>query len=759
LTYLRHRMMKWFSVWLMICVCFATPALAQVLELAHDDGKAIFKSSLLAKQPARISHQKGVHYHWEFLGPSAQPREDEASGTGIPAYARRRGSGTGRINYLYAHRAHAELLWACSPTGGLWYTTDEGAHWREGGTDALPVSGVSSIAVNESNPREWVIATGDGDDQFTATNGLWYTRNAGKSYSCINGDEASTALPFHLLESPTFIGEIVAHPQQFRRMLVASTKGLWVCEDIFKRTSDFGPLGWLFGRTKRVPQWKRVAQSQCYDIEWLHGFRDGEVVAVGGEQFLLSMDGGITWEEQSMPDLSDLSAFPFRRMTLQYAESMPGFLHIMITCSEAVTASKLGPARLYLYDVVAKSWQFIRAMDGDVTNVIPTRGRAFAVSDLNPQWMACANVQPVNISVTGGKTFEKIAKNQMHDDVHHLLWSAREKALWACHDGGVSVSYDRGVSWEPRDNGIGAANVFGVSVSQSKDVRIAYGGYDVGGNYLRDGTWRHVSWGDGFETIISHADRDVVFTTSQNGGMQAAFDGHTFDEAIRPNAKSEWHTWIRMHPTQPNTIYCSGERLMRSVDLGESWQPIFDCKKIDSTAYNAYRFFLSPEHPQTIYVYVLTKGNAASPQLWVTHNVLEQDAQNVNWKRLAYVPIEGWIAGLCVDPQDAHKFWVLYTRRERDGKLWYFDGKSYQDQTRELADAYCESMVLEAGADARLYIGSDQGVYTKTRNEPQWTLLSGLPGVAVKSLAINYATRKIIAGTFGRGIWQADLHH
>jgi hypothetical protein len=741
-----------------IAMMLATSLLAQIDGIEHEDAKNMFKRQLIATRSNSTNQQSGIHYHWECLGPNAQPREDDASGTGVPAYARRRGNGTGRINYLYTHRTLPKLLWACSPAGGLWYTTNEGLDWKSGGTDALPVSGVSSIAVNEANPREWVIATGDGDDQFTATNGLWYTRNAGKSYSCINGEDPSTALPFHLLESATFIGEVVAHPLDFKRMIVASTKGLWVCEDVFRRSTDYGPLGWLFGRTKRVPQWKRVSQSQYYDIEWMHGFRNGEVVAAGGERLQISWNGGTTWEEHSSPDLSAIAAFPFHRMTLQYAESMPGFLYVMITCSESATASKLGPARLYLYDVVSKSWELIRVMDGEVTNVIPTRGRAFCVSDRNPLWMACANVQPVNLSYDGGKTFGKISKNQMHDDVHHIVWSCDESALWATHDGGVSMSRDGGLSWEPRDNGIGAANVFGVSVSQSKDLRIAYGGYDVGGNYLRDGTWRHASWGDGFETVISHANRDIVFTTSQNGAMQATFDGHAFDESIRPNAKTEWHTWIRMHPTEHNTIYCSGERLMRSVDLGETWQAIFDCKKVDSTAYNAYRFFLSPEHPSSMYVYVLSKGNAAQPQLWVTHNLLAEDAAQVSWQRISHVPVEGWIASVCIDPQDARKFWVLYSCRERDGKLWYYDGRSYQDQTRELADAYCESMVIEAGQEARLYIGSTLGVYTKSREEEAWKLLKGLPGVPVKSLAINYATQKIVAGTFGRGIWQADLY-
>jgi NADPH-dependent 7-cyano-7-deazaguanine reductase QueF-like protein len=56
-----------------------------------------------------------------------------------------------------------------------------------------------------------------------------------------------------------------------------------------------------------------------------------------------------------------------------------------------------------------------------------------------------------------------------------------------------------------------------------------------------------------------------------------------------------------------------------------------------------------------------------------------------------------------------------------------------------------------------LYIGSDRGVFTAEAVDLQWQRMSGLPGVAVKSMAINYATKKLIAGTFGRGLWQVDL--
>jgi hypothetical protein len=697
------------------------------------------------------------HFDWECMGPDYMPFEDENSGTGVPNYARGRGAGTGRINYLYAHSSDSKRLWACSPTGGIWYTIDEGNTWLEGGTDALPISGVSSVAVNERKPSQWVIATGDGDDQFAATNGVWLTRNRGKSYVCINGDDPSTALPFHLIDSPTYISEVVCAPNNFNLLVVASSRGLWVCDDASRKVSDYGPLGWIFGKSKRAPLWKRVAMGAFYDIEWLSDYSDGNTVVAAGESLYISADAGLHWEERALPDLSAISQFAFRRMVLNYSRDLPGFLYVLITCSERATQSKSGPAQLYLYDLNSQHWEFIRSMDGDAQNVHPTRARAFEVDPQNTDNMACANVQPVMLSSNGGRTFERVEKNQMHDDVHHILFSAKNKALWASHDGGVSWSTDGGMHWQSRCEGIGAANVFGVATAQSKDIRLAFGGYDVGGNYYRDGRWNHVSWGDGFECAMSNADRNVVFTTAQNGSISATFDGTNFNQTFRPNGKTEWHTWIRLHPTEYKTLFCAGERLRRSSDLGVSWETVFDCALMDTALHNAYKFFVSPDFPQTMYVYALNKGAMIQPQIWVSHNVLAKDSREVVWTRITYVPLDGWIAGIEVDPTDSSKFWLLYTRRESNGKLWYFDGNRYTDCTGKWGDAQCEALILQRSDEPRLYVGTDRGIFTSEAYSSNWLRMAGIPGTFVKSLAINYASKKLIAGTFGRGIWQVGL--
>jgi hypothetical protein len=207
----------------------------------------------LTRPPQRDEVTRRIDWQWEFLGPDIVPKENNPGGRAIPAYSVNRGNGTGRINYLFVHPNDKSKLWACSPTGGLWYTNNGGEKWLEGGTDQLPVSGVSSVAVNLKKTKQWIVSTGDGDDKFMFTNGLWRTYNGGKTYECINGTEPATALPFGgNNDLNTYISEVACSPTNFNQLLVASTKGLWYCEN---------------ARRKVIKKWKRISDGQFYDIE------------------------------------------------------------------------------------------------------------------------------------------------------------------------------------------------------------------------------------------------------------------------------------------------------------------------------------------------------------------------------------------------------------------------------------------------------------------------------------------------------------
>lgn len=713
------------------------------------------KSYAQGKSAQDITNTK--EWNWTCIGPDVKPEELNPGGKAIPAYAVNRGNGTGRINYLFIHPEDPQKLWACSPTGGIWFTRNGGKHWHQGGTDQLPIAGVSSVAINLNDPRQWICATGDGDDQFMFSDGVWITNNSGKSYYNINGSDPATALPFKFDSEPTYIGEVVSKPDNFGFVLLASNKGLWICDDVFGGKRNSKLARWTNRIKKTSQKWKRVVDGNFYDIEIIsHPTESENIIVASGEKLVVSFDGGLTWETMPQPKYAEPEKYKFLRLSVEYSPAMPYFLWVAVTSSESATASKSGEASIQLFDLKSKNWTHVKDMKGDVTNLNSTRARAFAVSPKDARLILCGNVQPIFRSVDGAVKFSKTEKNQMHDDVHHIEFAPDGETVWASHDGGVSVSYDRGISWHHADDGIGAANIFGLSVAQSEKNQVAYGGYDTGGNFLRDGKWWHVSWGDGFETITSPADPDVVFTTMQNGMIQATTPDGNFEAARSANSKSEWHTWIRMHPTEHEMIFCGGARLMRSIDLGKRWEAIFDCRKQDSTLYSVYRFFMSPSHPDVMYIYVLDDETKVQPEIWMSENIRATNTDDIVWTKVSHIPVEGWIMSIVIDPIDHKKFWLLYNRPEGDGKIWNFDGKKYLDKTQNMGGAKCESMIMDHNT-GRLYVGSNYGIFTKMPDDKEWLLLKGLPGTYVKTMDINYTTNELVVGTFGRGVWTGAL--
>ena len=57
-----------------------------------------------------------------------------------------------------------------------------------------------------------------------------------------------------------------------------------------------------------------------------------------------------------------------------------------------------------------------------------------------------------------------------------------------------------------------------------------------------------------------------------------------------------------------------------------------------------------------------------------------------------------------------------------------------------------------------IYIGTDVGVFVLDESTQTWVYYgSALPNTMVSDLEIQYDTRKLRIGTFGRGVWENDL--
>lgn len=677
---------------------------------------------------------------WEELGPKGPTEELNPGGIAVPAYAVNRGNGPGRVNYLKIHPSDSSIIFACSPTGGLFISRDSAQTWEPGGTDRLPISGLAAIDVHPSKPDTWFVVTGDGDGTFTKSDGVWRTTDAGITWENINGLQGIDPKKFR--KDGLMASHLSIVPSEPNRLIMAGSHGLWVTENALEENYKV--------------KWKRMAQGYFYNIT-IHPTRSNEIFA-SGEQILFSKDAGLTWQVVPLPKNELDKEFGFNRINVQLTPASPDTAYVIISLRKPEKTSENGEGSIWKLVLNDKSWSFISALN-DYGNVIPSRCRAFALHPLAAGEMLIANIRPVYRSTNFGKTFSRIKDNQLHDDVHHLVYTRGGKTVYSASDGGVAISFDGGLTWEKRENGLGVANVFGLACGQTDQPLVVFGAYDTGGNLLRDNQWYHVSWGDGFEGIILPTDSCTMFVTRQNGSMLRSSDcGLEFEKSVSTSLTSTtWHTWTGVDRADNKVIYLAGSYLIRSFDLGNTWEKVVFAKDLHPDSYTLYRFYMSPDHPDVMYVYVILSENTKC-MLYRTRNLRESDPKKIRWEAVPESGVTTFPTGLSIDPNDPLKFWITYDHWEPRGKIFRFDGYKYHDIGEGLEQCSLGSLILEKGSHKRLYLGTTCGLFTRSKSEKQWTRLGQLPGLQINSLDINYRTKKLFVGTFGRGVWTGNLY-
>ena len=100
---------------------------------------------------------------WESIGPD-----------GYSLIASGHTGGVGRVTTLEIDPSDHEIIYACTPGGGLWRTNNGGTDW-EPLTDGMPKIGISDLAIDYTSPvnnRTIYALTGDADGNHTQTIGV-----------------------------------------------------------------------------------------------------------------------------------------------------------------------------------------------------------------------------------------------------------------------------------------------------------------------------------------------------------------------------------------------------------------------------------------------------------------------------------------------------------------------------------------------------------------------------------------------------------
>jgi len=271
------------------------------------------------------------------------------------------------------------------------------------------------------------------------------------------------------------------------------------------------------------------------------------------------------------------------------------------------------------------------------------------------------------------------------------------------------------------------------------------GSQDNGSTLLKNGSWTHVTGGDGMECVVDYSNPNIMYSTSQYGNVYKSNDGGNSFNGITGSISGSgaWVTPYTLDPVNPNTIYLGYEDVWKSTNGGNTWNTISNFpNSIDLKS-----LVVAPSNNNVIYA-------ATNNTIYTTTN------GGGNWTNITSGLPNNVITYISVHNLDPNIIWVSLSGFDMAEKVYKSidGGINWSNVSGNLPNLPINCIVYENGTNNGVYVGTDMGIYYKNDDLIQWqSFMTGLPNVIVNELEIHYPTGKIRAATYGRGVWESDL--
>jgi photosystem II stability/assembly factor-like uncharacterized protein len=713
---------------------------------------------------------------------SSAAKEEPKDPFSAPTFAglKMRGIGpafiSGRVADLAVDARHPATYYVAVASGGVWKTVNAGTTF-EPIFDGEGSYSIGCVTIDPNDSLVVWVGTGENNSQRSVSygDGVYKSEDGGKHWQNVG------------LKSSEHIARILIDPRRSDTVYVASQGPLW---------SPGGDRG-IYKSTDGGKSWKRVLSisdntgvtdlvfdPRNPDILYAASYQRRRHVWTlidGGPESAIykSRDAGATWQKLA----GGLPKTDMGRIGLAVSPADPDVVYATIEALEDAgfyRSRDAGATWEKRSSTLASSPQYYQHLIADLKAV----DRVYAIDTF------------MKVSEDGGKTFHNVGEAAKHVD-NHALWidPADTNHLRDGCDGGVYETWDRGATWQWRDN-LPLAQLYRGDVDYALPFYGVYGGAQDNGsvagpsrtmtaNGINNRDWIATNGGDGFVSRPDPADSNIVYAQSQNGGVvrfdrrtQVTVDVQPQPGAGEPALRFNWDAPLIISPFSHTRLYMASNRLFRSDDRGDSWRPVSpdltrqtDRNKlkvmgrvwsVDTVAKNASTSFYgnivalaeSPRQEGLIY------AGTDDGLIQVTED------GGAHWRRIERfpgVPDSTYVSHLEASRHDAatvyaawdhHKMgdFKPYLAKSTDrGATWISIAGNLpaRGTVYALAQDHVDPDLLFAGTEFGAWFTRDGG--------RKWIQLTGgLPTIAVRDIAIQRRENDLVLATFGRGFYVLD---
>lgn len=686
---------------------------------------------------------------------------------------------SGRITAIVGAVQEGQVnLFVGTAGGGIWKSLN-------GGNTFTPVfdkycQSIGALALDPKSSRTIYAGTGESNmrNSVSIGDGIYKTTDAGANWQKLG------------LDSTEHISKILINPSDNKHILVAAPGPLW---------SSSKHRG-LYESKDAGKTWNKILfvdeNTGCADIAqspkdpnilfasfWQFRRQPFSFVSGGnGSALFKSIDGGKTW----------------RKITNGLPEGDLGRIVITINPSKPTELLSIVEAKvpgLYLSSDEGETWKKLASTDN-----ITARPFYFSTLEFDPKdpkrvYRPAFDFQ---YSTDGGYSWSGTLFTDVVPHVdHHALWINPENnsQLYLGTDGGVYVSYNKGLSWSFLNN-LPVAQFYHVSVSKDEPFYV-YGGLQDNGSWQAPSSspggvssidWQFLNGGDGFWVQPSPVNSSTVFAESQGGEMNRINLKTGLSYGIKPQRREgeEIHRWNWNTPivTAPTTkrisgynLYTGNQYLYKSTDEGTNWLRISpdlttndkDKQKTEKSG-GITGDNTSAENHCTIFT--ITQDPRNEDVIWVgtdDGNVQKTTDGGKTWSNLsaglwqAGVPKGAWIS--CIEVSVMNKNQVFITAENHmygDHQTYLVEtidgGKTWKRHVSKEFTGFAHVVRQDPIEPSLLFLGTEMGLFFSLDAGQNWmrSKYQNIPWYAlVRDLKISH-TGDMALATHGRGIYVLD---
>lgn len=677
---------------------------------------------------------------------------------------------------------HLYTFYVATRNGGLWKTDNNGTTFRS----IFPHHHtIGAVAVAPSDPaRVWV---GTGESYIARSSysgdGVYFSADTGRTWKHAG------------LKETQHIVRVLVHPRNPDIVYVASPGHLFTPNaerGVFKTTD--GGRSWkkTFFISDTVGVIDLVMHPTNPDILFAAAYdkkRTAWTLESGGPQSAIykTADGGRSWKKLT----SGLPSGNIGRIGIDVCRAQPQTLYAVV---ENLNPKPGGPAaatiggEVYRSDDGGGQWRKVNRAEDNVGGKAAYSFNQITVHPVNPDKVYITGISVSN-SGDGGKTWRDL---DYRDQYFFPGAFGDVRTFWIDHknpdrmffgsDGGVHISYDAGRTSDYYDN-LPLGEIYAVGYDMEEPYNVYAGLQDheswKGPSNGWSGVislenWVTVGSDDGMYNEADPADSRWVYNTGQFG-IHRRVDQQSGTRAnIQPRAgegqapyRFNWCTPMVLSPHNSKTLYTGAQLLLRSRDQGTTWEAISpdlttnDPQKINGKGHMQYCTITTISESPAVagLIWVGTDDG----RVWVTRN------EGRDWTELtpkldaAGGPSGKWVSRVLASAHAPGTAYVTKSGfREDDFRPYLLKttdyGNSWQLLTGGLNDKPLNVVVEDPVNPQLLFAGNDAGVYVSVSGGNRWQPLAGnMPVVPVHDLKIHPREKDLIVGTYGRGLYIADI--